>query len=265
MENLPNLDYNADSSGPSSLHIPVEVCENIIDMLYSHNPADTINETIALHSCALVCRAWRVRSQKVLFYKVQLFDSPSFHKLAATLNTGRHLRDYVHEIGLIGFHLHTTISIFALFPVVFAGKLPNLQRMDVVNLHKNSPTHWPRKPDPPKLKSLPHIPLHPRFQAFLSTFTAVSVLYLGATTFRSFTEFVRMLHCLPNLAELTCYSVHWIATGGWPPGANVTPDWALGTTTLPPFAPKLRNLIVRGSTVLIPLQSSVHRVSRSKE
>ncbi|KAM5545170.1 hypothetical protein V8D89_001281 [Ganoderma adspersum] len=232
-------------SRPQALHIPTEACENIIDMLYSDYAADTLKDIITLHSCALVCRAWRVRSQRMLFYKVQLSDSSSFHKLATILDAGQHLSGYVQQVELIGYHLHTTTSIFALFPAVFAWKLPNLQQITVAHLHLESPETWyPRTSDPPNFKTLPYIPLNPHFSAFLSSFTATSLLYLVGTTFRSFTEFSRMLHGLPNLEDLACSSVCWITPGGSHPGADFTqqPDWAAGRCVLPPFAPKLRRL-----------------------
>ncbi|KAM5545172.1 hypothetical protein V8D89_001283 [Ganoderma adspersum] len=188
-------------------------------MLYSYHSSDTLKDMATLHSCALACRAWRIRSQKMLFYKVQLSDSPSFHKLVAILDTARHLYDYVHEVQLTGYHLHTTTSIFALFPAIFSRKLPNLERICVVHLLESSTTWYPRTSDPPKFKSLPYIPLHPHFPIFLSSFTAVSSLYLEYTTFSSFTELGRITSGASH--------VHVSATG------MVVP---------PSFAPKLRDL-----------------------
>ena len=138
MENPPTSNDDATFPELQALHIPTEVCENIIDMLYSDRTEDTLQDIITLHSCAVVCRAWRVRSQKMLFYQVQLSDRPSFHKLAAILDTAPHLRDYVHEVRLTGYNLHTTSSIFASFLAVFAQKLPNLERIDVFHLLESS-------------------------------------------------------------------------------------------------------------------------------
>ena len=242
-------DPDADSSGQPTLNIPTEVCEHIIDMLYSTYPSDTVKDLATLHNCALVCRAWRVRSQKTLFYRVQLSDNTSVRQLSAILDTRWHLRDYVHEIELTGYHLHTTTSIFALFPVIFAQTLPNLKQIYVAHLSESSAKWYPRKSesDPPKFKLLPYIPLHPRFPAFLSPFTSVSVLYLAWTTFRSFNEFARMIHGLPNLEALSCDSVRWIT-----PGADFIgqPGWA-ARIVLPPFAPKIRRLHVGSPIVSI--------------
>ena len=240
---------------PPPLHIPTEVCENIIDMLYSEITEDTLINITTLHSCVLVCGAWRVRSQRMLFYLVQLSDIISFRRLSATLDHGQHLRDYVRHIELTGYHLHNTTSIFSLFPIVFAGRLPNLERIDVVHLFEAQETRFSRTSDPPKAKSLPYIPLHPRFPAFLSSFATVLELVLNDTTFHSFTEFARMLHGLRNLEELTCISVHWMDPGGSHPDADFTKqlDWTTcgnrGLLCLPPFAPKLCELWVCTGTV----------------
>ncbi|PIL32932.1 hypothetical protein GSI_05050 [Ganoderma sinense ZZ0214-1] len=84
------------SSRPLVLHVPTEVCEHIIDMLYSIYATDTAKNIATLYSCALVCRAWRVRSQRRLFYKVQLKDTASFRKLAAILDDGQHMSTKSH-------------------------------------------------------------------------------------------------------------------------------------------------------------------------
>ncbi|TBU37813.1 hypothetical protein BD309DRAFT_994865 [Dichomitus squalens] len=71
---------------------PVEVCENIIDMLYT---------------------AWRVRSQCNLFYTVVLHDLAALHTFSAVLDNGPHLCEYVHEVTFVGRTLrqnHTSNS-----------------------------------------------------------------------------------------------------------------------------------------------------------
>ena len=78
--------------------LPIEVCENVIDMLYSQHLHDQLEHSRALHSCALVCRAWRIRSQRNLFYSVVLCATEAVYKLAAVLDNGPHLSDYVHEV-----------------------------------------------------------------------------------------------------------------------------------------------------------------------
>ena len=245
------MDY---SGQVQALHIPTEVCESIIDMLYSIFFRDTRGDITTLHSCALVCRAWRVRSQRMLFYRVLLSDITCFHRLATILDAAQYLRDYVHEVQLAGYHLYNTGNIFTLFPVVFARKLPNLCAVTIRHLDANESSS-PKTPDPPKSRFLPYIPLHPHFPAFLSSFTRVSYLFVQRTTFRSLSEFARMLHGLPNLERLSCDGVRWINPGGSHPDADFTkqPDWMPGRRALPspPFAPKLRELMVCVTTETI--------------
>ncbi|EJF56200.1 hypothetical protein DICSQDRAFT_28725, partial [Dichomitus squalens LYAD-421 SS1] len=167
---------------------PVEVFENIIDMLYSVFLTDRVEDTRALHSCALVCRAWRVRSQRNLFYSVVLHDVAAIEKLSTVLANAPHLCEYVHEVTLIGRTLHTTASPLSLLPIALHGKLPKLQ-----DLHIN--------------RSLQYLPLHPRFSLFFSAFTTISRLFIYNTTFRYFNDFARMVNSLPALEILICDGV----------------------------------------------------------
>ncbi|KAM5545227.1 hypothetical protein V8D89_001338 [Ganoderma adspersum] len=237
------------STPQSSRFIPTEVCENVIDMLYSGYVFETREDIVTLHSCSLVCRAWRVRAKRMLFYKVQLSDSSTLHRFSAVLDFGQHLRAYVREVVLTGYYLQTTISILALFPALFAGRLPNLWRIAIAHLPETM-AWFPRPSDPlvPKSRPLPYIPLHPRFPVIFSSFAAVSSLVIHDATFRSFSEFTRMLHALPNLEVLLCDSVRWITTGGSHPGADLTmapPIHTAEKRILPSFAPKLRMLHLR--------------------
>ena len=84
MDDNGGLDRNAS-------RLPVEVCENVIDMLYSVVLRDQVEHTRALHSCALVCRAWRIRSQRNLFYSVVLHGAEAVRRLASVLDDGPHL------------------------------------------------------------------------------------------------------------------------------------------------------------------------------
>ena len=266
MSEISILGIDVQYSRPPPLHIPTEVCENIIDMLYSDFPgAATLWNISALHNCALVCRDWRVRAQRMLFYRIQLSDAKSLHRLSTALDGGQHLRDYEYQIELTGYLLHNTTSIFTLLPAVFGGKLPKLEVIRVVHLTDDQERQFPRRLGPPKAKALPYIPLHSHFPALLSSFTAVSTLYLENTTFRSFSELARLIRGLPSLESLACCSVCWIAPGGSHPGADFMqpPDWTTMGPSLPLFAPMVRSLEVRVIAVVLPFLHRVHRVFSS--
>ena len=222
-----------------TLFIPIEVCENIIDMMYSAYFSEELGNFAALRNCSLVCRAWSIRAQKVLFYTVHLPDTPSVYRFAAVLQAARRLGSFVHEVTLIGRSLHTTASVLSLFPAVFAGKLPNLQELYITHVLE-SDAWYPTGSDSPKAKPLPYVPLHSCFSAVLSTFTAPStLLHLDRITFCSFSEFARMVHALPNLEELRCYSIKWITLGRLPS--------FMAYDRRRHFAPKLQTLEVCGS------------------
>ena len=260
-------DIDVESAAQSSCFIPTEVCENVIDMLYSGYVFETRKDMVTLHSCSLVCRAWRVRSQRMLFYKVQISDGATLHRFSTVLDFGQHLRAYVREVVLTGYYLQTTITILTLFPALCAGRLPNLWRLAIAHLPETM-AWFPRPSDPgPKSKPLSYIPLHPRFPVFLSSFTAVSSLVIHDATFRSFSEFTRMLHALPNLEVLLCDSIRWLTTGGSNPGSDITmarPTHTPGKRILPSFAPKLRMLHVSIPDEIISPGYDSHRFLASK-
>ena len=234
----------------TAVHIPVEVCENIIDMLSTGEPPVPHSYDIpTLRSCALVCRDWRVRSQRAIFCRIQL-SSITFDRLSELLDASQHLRGYIYEVVLNGPYLHTTASIFPRFFPIFARKMPNLQRIYALRFFTGFfPETETRGRVPPNTKVLPYIPLHPRFPAFLSSFKAVSHMELYFITFRSFGEFAQILHGIPNLESLECNWVRCHVTPSGPyTGSDLMkqlPDWAAGGCALPPFASKLRVLKVR--------------------
>ena len=116
------------AQGGNASRLPVEICENVIDMLYSADWVDQVRHTRALRSCALVCRALRIRSQRNLFYSVELHNMQEMHKFSAILGNGPHLCDYVREVVLIGHTLHTATGLLSFFPLALHGRLPGFVR-----------------------------------------------------------------------------------------------------------------------------------------
>ena len=219
--------------------LPVEVCENVIDMLYVKFSPEPVQFSHTLHSCALVCRAWRTRSQRNLFYYVVLRSTEAVCKLAAVLENGPHLSDYVHEVLIIAHTFHTTTNPLSLFPVALHGKLPNLWKFDVQHVAVGD--KWsPRTSDPDTAKRLEHLPLHPRFPRLLSTFTAVNQLYIHSITFRHFNDFLAMINSLLSLGWLACERVHFMTLGPLPMYAKQQTD--VGRPRARPFAPILLQL-----------------------
>ncbi|KAM5545219.1 hypothetical protein V8D89_001330 [Ganoderma adspersum] len=249
--------FSAQCTRPQARQVPVEVSENIIDMLYSGDVAEELKNFAALRSCALVCRDWSIRAQIRLFHFVHLPDVHSLYRFAAILQAKRYLGTFVHEVSLIGHALHTTASTLSLFPVVFAGKLPNLEELYVQHISE-SETWYPKTtpaPEPVPVdqvarkgpKSLPYIPLHPRFPTFLSALGTITTLALDNITFRSFGEFARLVLSLPNLLTLRCNSVQWTTIGPVP--AFMDPERTEEVVGLSLFAPNLQGLVFLNSSI----------------
>ena len=241
--------FSAQCSRTPACRIPTEVSENIIDMLYSGDVSEELKNFAALRSCALVCRDWSIRAQIRLFHFIHLPDVHSLYRFAGILNSKHYLGTFVHEVSLIGHSLHTTASTLSLFPVIFAGKLPNLEELYVQHISE-SETWYPKAtpaPDPvdrmaPKSKPLPYIPLHLRFPTFLSALGTITTLALDNVTFRSFSEFARLVLSLPQLSTLRCSSVQWTTIGPVPVFVDLKWDEEVGMSG---FAQNLQGLVVR--------------------
>ena len=210
------MDNGRSRSHSISRDIPIEICENIIDQLYSNDYfCEQIDNTRTLRHCALVCKDWRVRSQIRLFYSVVLHDLPAIHQFAAVLETGPHLRDYVHEVILIGRTLQTTACPLWHFPLALHGKLPRLRELRVKYI-SDSMDWYPRASQLQPGKRLQHLPFHPRFPLFLATFTTITSLVVHNSTFRHFSDIVKMVASLPGLQRLHCMRVWCVALGPLP-------------------------------------------------
>ena len=221
---------------------PVEVWENVIDMLYSVLLPDQIEHSRTLHSCALVCRAWRVRSQRNLFYAVVLKDIATLRKFSAVLDDAPHLRDYVREVALVARTLHTTASPLSLFPIILHSKLPILEEFSikcVTDVEDRYPSAFTRDPTTEPLK---YLPLHPRFPIFLSAFTAITRLFVISVTFRHLNDLLGTVNALPALRYLSCGSILCRTLGPLPMYAKLQPDTNHPRARL--FAPNLEELLL---------------------
>ena len=204
---------NGDPPAHTTRHIPIDICENIIDHLYSgYDFSEQIGNVRALHCCALVCRDRRIRSQMRLFHSVILHDVAAVHRFSAALESGPHLSDYVYEVMLVGRTLQTTANPLCNFPVALHGKLPRLQTFLV--RHIDDCADWyPNSSRPATGRRLQYLPLHPRFPLFFSSLTTITTLSIRNVIFRHFSDLVRMVNTLPRLQVLLCTQV-WCATLG---------------------------------------------------
>ena len=241
------MDNNGGLDGNAS-RLPVEVCENVIDMLYSVAMLDQLEHSRTLHSCALVCRAWRTRSQRNLFYSVVLHSTEAVRRLAAALDNGPHLCDFVREVILMGHTHDTTVNPLSLFPIVLHGKLPKLREFSVTYVPDDM-GWYPMTSEfetakPPEgttgTTPLEHLSLHPRFPLLLSGFTTVTRLFIFHATFGHLNNLLGMLNSLPALQRVGLQGVRFANLGPLPMYTKQRAD----VDYLPPrpFAPNLREL-----------------------
>ena len=214
---------NHSSCRLAARHVPVEICENIIDQLYSpYEIWDQVEHVRALRRCALVCKDWRVRSQMRLFYSVVLHDLAAVYKIAAVLETGPHLRDYVHEVTLVGSTMHTTASPVSHFLIALYRKLPRLEDLRITR--QDDVSHWTlhahQGVEPGTEKQLQFLPLHPRFPVFLSAFATIARLVIFRVTFQHFGELLKVTTSLPELQDLYFERVQCAILGPLPAGAD---------------------------------------------
>ncbi|TFK85516.1 hypothetical protein K466DRAFT_525725 [Polyporus arcularius HHB13444] len=202
--------------------LPLEVCESVIDRVHHPSLFDhhaTRYSCAALSKCSLVCRAWRPRAQKLLFYAVELRTTYLLYAFVELLDESPALATYVHVVLIHGStHYTPGNSVFPLFPTVLARKLPNLQEMSVygtgIKSGRSLKRGWsPRIRVRGRKTKLPHLPLHPLFHTLLDKLRQLTTLRLGVLTFPSFGDFARILHQLTGLQSLVCDALDWSNLG----------------------------------------------------
>ena len=207
--------------------LPQEICDLIIDVLgYAsiNTPLTWDPERLALQRCALVCRAWRARTQFWLFRTLELYDVPSLRSLSLLLDT-RHVRgeilsSHVREVHLYcgGCQGYEPSNVATEFPVLASRStatgglaLPGLRYIRVDGSTVRGPRYAKMLP--------PHLALHPRVSTLVaraSCCRTVVVLELYYVRFASFSDFARLLGSFAGLEELKCNYIRWSVLGHSP-------------------------------------------------
>ncbi|RDX49083.1 hypothetical protein OH76DRAFT_1403985 [Lentinus brumalis] len=189
--------------------LPIEVCERVIEEVYDKDYRFVSTSLATLSSCALVCRAWRPRAQRVLFQYVLLRDKDALYRFAELLDASPELGTYVHTLELRG-HLHVPYSPAVLFLTALRGRLTNLVEL---YMHGFEDAKKAANPLPEAEKELPFLPIHRYFPSLLTSISHIRRLDLVDVRFPSFGDFARFLSALPNLKKLFCYLVSWAVLG----------------------------------------------------
>ena len=212
---------------PDLPRLPTELHECIVDAIYEDRasyPAFSASCS-ALRSCSLVCRTWRPRSQRWLFHAVELSDAKALYRFVTLLETAPSLAGYVRILHLIGRH-HDPRSVVALFPALLRSRLPNLCTLSIIHVAEGldgapEPEHRRHCEDRAaqggsNRKTLPCLPLHPRFPTLLAPFATIRKLYLNGVKFPSFGDLARTLCAFRELRDLRCSQVQWAVLGSVP-------------------------------------------------
>ena len=220
----------------SSLYIPTEVCERIIDVVaiyYDGYPLSPIGVT--LQHCALVCRAWRPRAQNWLFEYIRVTDVESLQRLSKVFHDAPEFTTRVSRMALLcRYKTGTLHNVLCRFPTVVPYTFPSLREVMLWGSYqvRDSRIH-------PKLSI--YIPMPPRFRILFSPMmTNVTYLYISDITFSSFTEFADLLSCFPSLEQMTCMNIIWAIASRFPPCMSVKDE----TSGRKPFLALLRILKV---------------------
>lgn len=209
------------------LHVPVEVCERIIDfvdsksnfgiardrcwsVITSHdptpNPDMTKDRRRTLVACALTCRAWRSRSQFHLLRVVIIDDKFQLRRLQGILHADPTFSKYVAELALIGKRtdgrLMGDVEQWTSQLAFTLRDLPHVQTLSLITCD----WRWP----------------HPTFSVLVSCKASVTHLQLKHVNFATTRELVLLVFLFPNLTSLSLINIFCDKTCPYPKISRVS-------------------------------------------
>ncbi|KAM5545230.1 hypothetical protein V8D89_001341 [Ganoderma adspersum] len=190
--------------------LPFDVAQLVMDALYNDSsPEDhCYRNQRTYHNWSLVCHAWRMYAQSLLFRIVEVSDPDSLRRFSAHLDSAPHLARFVKSLRVYSRYLFTPHNVFSLLPEEIKDKLPNLRALAVTRISKVDSWH-PLSSLQLSQPELPYIPLSEDFHtrlAPLSHVTTFKLYFVSLPCFRALARIVRALH---NLRELAIVEVHW--------------------------------------------------------
>ncbi|KAI0693699.1 hypothetical protein C8T65DRAFT_63318 [Cerioporus squamosus] len=178
----------------TSINVPVEIAEHIIDVLWNDNGA--------LRQCALTCRAWLPRSRLHIFHSIALCKRSKVYAFAGLLDTERSIEQLVQNVE-INFEKNT-LPLDSFFAVL-GHRLPRLLRE--LSLTGDIFAY--------QLDVTRRTCLH------ASLLTTITSLTLQHAVLRSFGDLARFLGRLTHLTQLTLDSIQWNTYGTYSSGLIV--------------------------------------------
>lgn len=191
--------------------IPLEIQEHIIEFLESEmtwpNELDPFDNTIipglsyhvalrmercqSLASCSLVCRAWVLSSQKILFSWVCLREAHRLDKFRLMLEApcSSHLSHYIHRISLV--YAPPCYKLGEVIPRLADMELPNLKYLDMACAGNVTPT------------TITQFPFHRSL--VLHALRLQNILHLYLENFQ-FTHLVELRRLIGIFSGATCFT-----------------------------------------------------------
>lgn len=168
------------------LHVPIEVCERIIDFVDSKGRRLNIyvakDRRHTLAACALTCRAWRPLSQFHLFNAVFVDDIIRLRRLEGLLCDNAAFAESIVEFTLA----EDSRTSYPAWTSQIAFTLRNLPRVQTLSL-MYCDWQW----------------LHPTFFILISGIASVTHLHLGNVNCATTRELVLLVFSFPNLCSLS--------------------------------------------------------------
>ncbi|THH30582.1 hypothetical protein EUX98_g3604 [Antrodiella citrinella] len=165
------------------MHIPIEVCEQIIDYCWGTKPW-RYDDHATLWACALTCRSWYPRSHTLLYRNIVLTSGESLDRLTLSLFARQENGRLVQQLRIRpkpgSKNMHTWVGIV---PLRLFKMLTNMHTLSLMHVS----TYLIRSSE---------------FHLGYSQFKTVHTLSLRFVSFTSFADFSRFICNFPALRNL---------------------------------------------------------------
>ncbi|KAI0829949.1 hypothetical protein BC628DRAFT_1085103 [Trametes gibbosa] len=175
----------------SSILLPIEVYERVIDLTATEPPLWTSEkEYDTFRSCALVCRAWRPRSQWNLFYSIHLNRASQVDRLLSIFSTHPPLLDLIQYVHVGKFDIETRPTV------------EHLTRDPYIPFANGRLTRALRNAHVFRLSGLTWFNYPPVYTSLFRQFKGLVELQLNSVVFGSAGDVIRMAWNCPTLETL---------------------------------------------------------------
>ncbi len=173
---------------PFSKSFPPELEEQFIDEL--------CDNVFSLRSCALTCRAWRIRSRLHLLRAIRIGDSDTLHGVYDLFQRHPSLALCVHSLATVFHCITSNITGTKILHTPRIADFLNLRRLII---QMSGPSGW----------KVRHVSFHPAYLTALRIHPRIEELCLFNLKLSSDEELMQLLAALPNLSRLECSRIQF--------------------------------------------------------